>query len=262
MPLLNNYLTHRSTTDLTVADIFRAHWDDYRRNNGVTPDQARVAGAIMACRTPQLGGRIDQCNECGALVFRFNSCRDRHCNQCQKYERAKWVEKQKVSQLSIPYFHIVFTTDHGLNPLFEQHPRLMYDLLFQTASQVLQQKAGEDLGCEVGITAVLHTWGQTMQRHVHLHTMVTGGGLSLEGRRWVKPKSPRYLVDGVALSAAYRDKLLSGIERLYRQGQLSLTGAAAELDVLGLLGEVRQKEWEVFIRPFENPDKVSDYLSR
>jgi hypothetical protein len=262
MPLLNNYLTHRSSTALTVADIFRAHWPDYRRHYPVTPDQARVAGAIMACRTPQLGGRIDQCDECGALVFRFNSCRDRHCNQCQKYERAKWVEKQKVLQLPIPYFHIVFTTDHALNPLFEQHPRRLYDLLFQTVSQVLQQKAGEELGCELGITAVLHTWGQSMQRHIHLHTITTGGGLSLDGQRWVKPKSRRYLVDVVALSAAYRDQLLDGIERLYRQGQLSLTGQAAELDVPLLLAELRAKAWEVFIKPFENPDTVTEYLSR
>jgi hypothetical protein len=120
----NNYITHRSTSDLTVGHIFRAHWDDYCRNHQVTPDQARVAGAIMACRTPRLGGRIDQCDQCGAMVFRYKSCRDRHCNQCQKFERAKWVEKQKVIQLPIPYFHVVFTTDHALNPLFRQNKQL------------------------------------------------------------------------------------------------------------------------------------------
>ena len=164
MPLLNNYITHRSTTDLTVADIFRAHWDEYRRKHPVTPEQARVAGAIMACRTPQLGGRIDQCWECGAVVFRYKSCRDRHCNQCQKYERAKWVEKQKIMHLPIPYFHIVFTTDHALNPLFEQHPRQMYDLLFQTVSQVLQAKAGEELGCEFEETGVLKSGQKRAER--------------------------------------------------------------------------------------------------
>ena len=96
MNLLGNYISHRSSSELSVADIFREHWDEYRRHHAVTPEQARVAGALMACRTAQLGGRIDQCNEWGALVFRFNSCRDRHCNQCQKYERARWVEKQQV----------------------------------------------------------------------------------------------------------------------------------------------------------------------
>ena len=148
MNLLGNYITHRSSSELSVAAIFREHWEAYRRNHAVTPEQARVAGALMACRTPQLGGRIDQCHECGALVFRFNSCRDRHCNQCQKYERARWVEKQQVIQLPIPYFHMVFTTDHALNPLFRQNKQVLYDLMFQTVSAVLQEKAGEELGCE------------------------------------------------------------------------------------------------------------------
>src|SRR5574341_1253482 len=262
MPLLNNYITYRSSTDLTVADIFRAHWAEYRQKYPVTPDQARGAGAIMACRTAQLGGRIDQCQECGALVFRFNSCRDRHCTQCQKYERAKWVEKQKVLQLPMPYLHVVFPNDHALNPLFRQHKQIMYDLLFQTVSEVLQQKAKEEMGCELGITAVLHTWGQQMEEHIHLHTIVTGGGLSLDGRRWVKPRSSRYLVEVVELSAAYRDKLVAGIEKLYRQGKLSLSGQAAALDVPQMLAELRAKKWEVFIKPFSTPDAVTEYLSR
>ena len=262
MAILGNYITHRSSTELTVANIFREHWEEYRRNHAVTPEQARVAGALMACRTPQLGGRIDQCSECGALVLRFNSCRDRHCNQCQKYERAKWVEKQKVMQLPIPYFHIVFTTDHALNPLFRQNKKVLYDLLFQTVSQVVQAKAKEEVGCELGITAVLHTWGQQLEEHIHLHCIVTGGGLSLEGKRWVKTKSPTYLVDVVALSAAYRDKLLGGIERLDQQGKLTLSGEAGELDVPGLLAQLQAKKWEVFIKPFPNPEAVTEYLSR
>jgi len=262
MNLLGNYITHRNSSELTVADIFREHWDDYRRKQLVTPEQARVVGAMMACRTPALGGRIDQCNECGALVFRFNSCRDRHCNQCQKYERAKWVEKQKVMQLPIPYFHVVFTTDHALNPLFRQNKKVLYDLLFQTVSEVLQEKAAEELGCELGITAVLHTWGQQLEEHIHIHTIVTGGGLRRDGQRWVKPRRPTYLMDVVELSAAYRDKLLQGIERLYRQAKLTLVGKAAELDVAGLLAELRAKKWEVFIKLFDNPDAVTEYLSR
>jgi hypothetical protein len=216
---------------------------------------------MMSCRTPALGGRIDQCNICGALVFRFNSCRDRHCNQCQKYERAKWVEKQKAIQLPIPYFHVVFTTDHGLNPLFRANKKELYDLLFQTVNETLQAKARAELGCELGITAVLHTWGQQLEEHNHLHCIVTGGGLRLDGQKWVKARG-EYLVDVVALSAAYRDKLLAGVEKLWRPGQLKLVGAAAELDVPGLLGELRAKKWEVFIKAFENPEAVTEYLSR
>jgi hypothetical protein len=262
MPVPNQYITHRSSTPLTVADVFREHWDEYRRKHRVSPQQAKVVGSMMSCRTPALGGRIDQCNECGALVFRYNSCRDRHCNQCQKYERAKWVEQQKVRQLPIPYFHIVFTTDHGLNTLFRDNKRAMYDLLFQTASEVLQAKARAELGCELGITAVLHTWGQQMEEHYHLHCIVTGGGLSLDGCKWVKPKSNHYLLNVVELSAAYRDKLLSGIERLVQRQAIVRAEAAAEAALVGLLAELRAKKWEVFIKPFANPDTVTEYLSR
>lgn len=261
MTLLGNYMTHRSSTTLTVADIFREHWADYRAKHAVSPQQAKVVGSIMACRTAALGGRIDQCQECGGVVFRFNSCRDRHCNQCQKYERAKWVEQQKVIQLPIPYFHVVFTTDHGLNPLFRHNKRVLYDLLFQTVNQVLQAKAKAELGCELGITAALHTWGQQMEEHFHLHCIVTGGGLRLDGQRWVKAKAG-YLVEVVALSAAYRDQLLAGIEQLWRAGQLTLSGPAAALDLPQLLAELRAKPWEVFIKPFETPETVTDYLSR
>lgn len=258
MELLSNYVTYRSSSRLTVADIFREHWAEYRAKYPVTLQQAKVVGSIMACRTAQLGGRIDQCNACGALVFRFNSCRDRHCNQCQKYERAKWVEQQKVIQLPIPYFHGVFTTDHALNPLFRANKRVLYDLLFKTVSQVLQAKAQAELGCELGITAVLHSWGQQVEEHIHLHCIVTGGGLSREGQRWVVAKAG-YLVDVVELSATYRDQLLVGIEQLWRQGQLT---GADEIDVPELLAAVRAKKWEVFIKPFEGATVVTEYLSR
>jgi hypothetical protein len=136
----------------------------------------------------------------------------------------------------------------------------MYDLLFQTVSQVLQAQVGAELGCQIGLTLVLHTWGQPMDEHYHLHGIVTGGGLRLDGQKWVKARG-EYLVDVVALSAAYRDKLLGGIEKLYRQGQLSLEGAAAELDVPGLLAELRAKKWEVFIKPFATPEAVTEYPS-
>jgi len=262
MSVPNQYLTYRSSTPLTVADVFREHWDEYRRKHRVSPQQAKVVGAMMSCRTPALGGRIDQCNECGALVFRYNSCRDRHCNQCQKYERAKWVEQQKRIQLPIPYFHIVFTTDHGLNPLFGANQRVLYDLLFQVGVEVLQQRAAAELGCELGLTLTLHTWGQQMERHVHLHCIVTGGGLRLDGQKWVKPKRVGYLVDVVKLSAAYRDRLLSGIKRLVQRQEIVLADAAAEAALSELLAELRAKKWEVFIKPFEQPDTVIEYLSR
>ena len=261
--MIGKYVTvRRPKVELTVADILRAHWADYRKQYPVTPQQAKVVGSVLACRTPQLGGRIDECGECGALVFRFNSCRDRHCNQCQKFERAKWVQKQKVMQLPIPYFHIVFTTDHGLNPLFRDNQRLLYDLLFRVVKESLQEMAAEKLGCELGITAVLHTWGQKLDEHIHIHCVVTGGGLALDGSRWVRPAHRRYLYDVVELSARYRERLLAGIERLWQQGKLKLIGQAAKLDVAGVLAELRVKKWEVFAKPFNEPEAVTEYLSR
>jgi hypothetical protein len=240
----------------------REHWSDYLGLYPVTAKQARVAAAIMTCRTPQLGGRVDQCKECGAWVFRFNSCRDRHCNQCQKYERVKWVEKQKVRWLPIPYFHVVFTVDHALNPLIRQNPKAFYDLLFQVVNQTLQQFAREKLGCELGITAVLHTWGQTLGQHVHIHCIVTGGGLALDQSRWVRPANKRYLFDIVELSADYRDTLTESIRRKYRQGRWVLHGPTADMDVDALLDEIQAKDWEVFIKPFTQPEAVYEYLSR
>ena len=268
MNILGNYITYRSSTELTVADIFREYWAEYRHKHPVTAEQARVVGAMMACRTAALGGRIDQCGECGALVFRFNSCRDRHCNQCQKYERAKWVAQQAVLALPIPYFHVVLTTDHALNPLFRQNKVALYDLLFEVVSGVLKGEVKRALGCEIGMTAVLHTWGQQMEEHIHIHTIVTGGGLSLAtltgtgGQRWVKAKSQRYLVDVVELSAVYRDRLLSGIKRLYEAGRLSLSGEAAQVDMAGLLQALGSKKWEVYMKPFKGPEVVTEYLSR
>ena len=183
--MLKNLMTYRTSyTHLTVADILRDYWSAYGQQYRVTSEQARVAGAVMACRTPALGGRLDQCSECRAWVFSFNSCRDRHCNQCQKFERAKWVEKQKIWQLPIPYFHVIFTTDHAINELVRDNQAVIYDHLFQSAQKSLQQQAKEELGCELGITAVLHTWGQKLDEHIHLHCIVTGGGLALDGRGW------------------------------------------------------------------------------
>jgi hypothetical protein len=261
--MIGNYITYRSPkTALTVADILRDNWDDYCAQYPVTPQQAKVAGSMMACRTPQLGGRLDQCGECGALVFRFNSCRDRHCNQCQKYERARWVEKQKVMLLPIPYFHLIFTVDHALNPLISDNQREFYDLLFQTVNQTLKAVAAEKLGCELGFTAVLHTWGQKIDQHVHLHCIVTGGGLALDGRRWVKLANPKYLVDVVKLSALYRDNLMRAIRSRSERDEWRPRGEVGQQAVEAMLAQIEIKKWEVFAKAFEQPEAVYEYLSR
>jgi hypothetical protein len=215
-----------------------------------------------------LGGRLDQCDECGAWVFSFNSCRDRHCNQCQKFEKAQWVEQQQVYLLPIPYpsaalrtsFHVIFTTDHLINPLVPANRAEIYNLLFKSVSQSLQSLAKKELGCRLGITAVLHTWGQKLDQHIHLHCIVSGGGPALDGRGW-RSSLPHYLVDVVALAADFRDRFGEGLRRLYRQGKLKLVGAAAELDVEALVGEILAKKWQVSAKPFDQPETVVEYPS-
>jgi len=246
------------TTEYEVADVFRQYGEAYRQQYPVTPEQARVMGAIVACRTLALGGQIYECLKCGAVEFAYHSCRDRHCPKCQKFARAQWVEAQKVYRLPIPYFHVVFTTDHALNAWVSANRAAIYNLLFATASATLQQFAARELGGELGITAVLHTWGQTLPLHVHVHCVVTGGALSFDGRRWVRC-APNYLFDIVAVSAAFRDQFCAGLVQLAEQGQLVGVDVA---DVKAAVAAMQAKNWEVFAKPFAKPDAVIDYLSR
>jgi hypothetical protein len=245
-------------TEYEVADVFREYGEAYRQQYSVTPEQARVMGAMVACRTLALGGQIYECLTCGAVEFAYHSCRDRHCPKCQKFARTQWVEAQKVYLLPIPYFHVVFTTDHALNAWVPANRAAIYNLLFATASATLQEFAARELGGELGITAVLHTWGQTLPLHVHVHCVVTGGALSVDGRRWGRC-APNYLFDIVAVSAAFRDTFCAGLVQLAERGQLVGVDVA---EVKAAVAVMQAKAWEVFAKPFEKPETVIDYLSR
>ena len=184
---------------LEVADIFRAYGPAYRAQHvGTLSRQAyRAMGAIEACRTAVLGGHIDQCDQCEAVHIAYNSCRNRHCPKCQGLDKMRWLEARKQDLLPIGYFHVVFTLPETLRPLMLANQRLLYTLLFKAASQTLQQLARDPqhLGAEIGLTAVLHTWTQTLAYHPHLHCIVTGGGLSPDGTRWVRGPA-RFLLTG------------------------------------------------------------------
>lgn len=255
----NGYVCVRGAQlEYEVADVFREYGEAYRQQYGVTEEQARVMAAITACRTAALGGQVYECLNCGAVEFAYHSCRDRHCPKCQKFERAQWVEQQKVLVLPIPYFHIIFTTDHAINDWLATNRAVLYNLLFATAAETLQQFAARDLNGALGITAVLHTWGQTLQPHVHLHCVVTGGALSLDGRHWLRC-TPNYLFDIVAVSAAFREAFCAGLLRLADHGQL--VGVTGD-EVTATVAAMRAKNWEVFAKPFATPEVVIDYLSR
>ena len=207
-------LAHPSPPPFEVADIVRAYGTAFRATHAVSHEQARVLRAIAQCRTAALGGHVEHCVSCGTERVCYDSCRNRHCPKCQGSARAKWLAAEQALLLPIPYFHVVFTLPHQLNPLIRVNQRTLYDLLFQTAAQTLQAFARDPthLGAEIGITAVLHTWGQTLTEHVHVHCVVTGGGLSLDGTQW-RACSRRFLFAVKALGAVFRGKYLAGLER-------------------------------------------------
>jgi hypothetical protein len=255
-----------SSLRFEVADIFRLYGDDFRRQYSLSYQQHLVMRDIGQCRTAVLGGHVDECDNCGGLRISYNSCRNRHCPKCGSLAKAQWLEKQRAHLLPVPYFHVVFTLDHGFNPLVRVNQKLLYDLLFQTATDSLKQICREELAGEIGITAILHTWGQTLTEHPHLHCLVPGGALSQNGQFW-RSASPGYLCDVVALSARFRDAFCDGLAQLYAVGRLQFVGQSrhlAEADAFAqLLAEARSKKWQVYAQPpFGQAEQVLDYLGR
>lgn len=226
----------------------------------------RILNALLACRTPALGGHRYRCQDCGQLHFVPHSCRNRHCPLCQGQAAQAWLAQQETALLPVPYFHLVFTLPHALNPLIQQNQRALYTLLFQTATQTLLEFGRNRLHAQLGITAVLHTWSQTLMDHYHLHCIVTGGGLAEDGTRWVRAPG-HYLFSVKALSRVFRGKFCAGLEQLYVQHQLEFHGQLQPLAQPGafqaLLRQAARPAWVVYAkRPFAGPRQVLAYLSR
>jgi hypothetical protein len=259
--------THPSPPPFEVTDVVRAYGATSRATHAVSHEQARVLCAIAQCRTAALGGHVEQCVNCGAERVCYDSCRNRHCPKCQGSARAQWLAAEQALLLPIPYFHVVFTLPPQLNPLIRVNPRRLYDLLFQTAAQTLQEFARDPkhLGAEIGITAVLHTWGQTLTEHIHVHCVVTGGGLSLDGTQG-RTCQRRFLFAVKALGTVFRGKYLAGLERLRTQQRLTFAGESATLEEAAW-NAVRQqlyaKPWVVYAKPpWGSPEQVLKYRSR
>lgn len=224
----------------------------------------KVLHALKACRTPQLGGHTYRCQECGHEHFVPRSCGNRHCPLCQCRQAITWLESQQKLLLPVPYFHVVFTLDHALNPLIQQNQRALYGLLMSSAAQTLLEFGRNNLGATLGLSVVLHTWSQTLLDHYHAHGIVTGGGV--RGQAWIDAGN-RFLFPVVALGQVFRGKFLAGLEKLYGQGKLELHGQLAPLQqphaMKRLLAKVRAKSWNVYAkRPFAGPRQVLQYLSR
>lgn len=253
---------------LEVADILRAHGAVYQQMHRVSPEQAKAMRNIAACRTAALGGHVDACADCGFRRISYNSCRDRHCPKCQATKRAAWLETRLERRLPVDHFHVVFTLPEQLQPLVVKNQRVLYSLLFRAASQTLLTLAADPkrLGAQLGFTAILHTWGQNLLFHPHLHCVVTGGGLSPDGQRWV-PARQGYLLPVKVLVKLFRGKFLAGVQQAYDRGELKLTGSIASLAqpqaFRNLLATLYQRDWIVYAKPpFGGAEQVYRYLGR
>jgi hypothetical protein len=254
-----------------VADLFRAEGTRYRNAHRLSAPQQRVMQAIEACRTPALGGHVAACDHCGATTLHYHSCRNRHCPKCQTLTQQRWVEARQAELLDIEqYFHVVFTLPHALNALAQANPRVLYNLLFQSASATLRGFAQNPkwLGGagDLGITMVLHTWSQTLRHHIHVHCVVTGGALSLDAERRF-PAKPGFLFPVRALSAVFQAKYLDALERAARHNALQFRGETAEFAspqrFTAFLKALREHNWVVYAkRPFAGPQQVIAYLGR
>jgi hypothetical protein len=260
---------HGAGQRVEVADILRTHGVVYQQTHCLSGGQRRVIQDIVACRTAALGGQLAQCDHCDAQVIRYHSCQNRHCPKCQTVAKLRWVEARLRELLPIPYFHCVFTLPHALNPLAQGNPRLLYGLLFQAAAATLRT-FGRDpqwLGGELGITMVLHTWSQTLEHHIHVHAVVTGGALAPEGDRWIPTKRRDFLFPVRALSRVFRGKYLTALQGAYAQGRLQFAGSTAPLvdarTFQRFLTPLWQQPWVVYAKPpFASAQQVISYLGR
>ncbi len=244
-----------------VADIFRLHFDEYLQTHHCTPEEFAAVRALIKCRTAAAGGFIRQCDQCGKLQISYASCGNRNCPKCGAFEKAQWLAKQAARLLPVPHFQVVFTVDHLINDLAYINPKAIYDLLFATANRVLKEFAQRYLGGKIGVTAVLHTWGQTVQHHIHLHCMVTGGALvsTADGYVW-RASAPGFLFPALELSAEFRDAFCKGLRRLAKRGELRFVGDCAATDVEPMVKEMQAKDWEVFIGAPPKDADIEDLL--
>lgn len=247
-----------------VGDIVRAHRGALERVHALSVDQRRALSAIALCRTVALGGHLDVCSACGHEQPSYNSCRNRHCPKCQALAQEKWVAERLVRILPVRHFHVVFTLPSALRALAAYRPRLVYDLLFSTASATLLDVArGPKLGALLGITAVLHTWTRELQLHPHLHCIVTGGGLAPDRSRWIHSRAA-YLLPVRVLGAVFRGKFLEALRREHDRGRFA--GFDAFADPTGFerfCSAITKHRWVVYAKkPFAGPEHVFRYLGR
>lgn len=253
-----------------VADIIRAHGKRFIDHNRswLTWLHLRVLFAIEHCRTAVLGGHLDRCSQCGHTAISYNSCRSRHCPKCRTNARDQWLAERGKELLPVKYVHVVFTIPHELSWLAVRNKKVIYDLLFRASAATLMEIAADPkhLGAEIGFLSVLHTWGQNLQHHPHVHCVVPAGGLSLDHQRWVHPRYAFFLPVKV-LGRVFRGKFIAGLKQAFQQKQLQvsgqLKGLAEQKAFHAFLRPLFRKDWVVYAkRPFGGPEHVLHYLAR
>jgi len=255
---------------LEVADVFRRHGDAYRHahDRHLGRLERRVMSAIELCRTAALGGHTEACAECGLVRCAYNSCRNRHCPKCQGAARAEWLAARQAELLPVPYFHVVFTVPAAAAEIAFQNKETVYAILFRAAVEALRTIAADPkhLGAEIGLVAVLHSWGQTLQHHPHIHCLVPGGGPSLDGTRWVACR-PGFFLPVRVLSRLFRRLFLAELDAAFAASRLGFFGDLAALAEPAAfarrLKELHRVEWVVYSKPpFGGPEQVLAYLGR
>jgi hypothetical protein len=240
-----------------VATIFRLSGETYRRAHPVPPAQQQVMRDIEACRTAQLGGHAEHCPTCGCERYAYHSCRHRHCPKCRTFPKVQWVEDRKAAVLPVPYFHLVLTVPHDLNPLLLAYKRPLFTRLCNAASHTLIQFGHRNLGGQIGCTMVLHTWEQTLGAHFHVHCVVAAGALAANGERWIAA-DPRFLFPVRALSTVFRGKFCAALAQAGATGAVLLPEGFAPLRA-----QLSAHEWVVYAQaPFAGPAQVLDYIGR
>ncbi|MGE0854366.1 MAG: IS91 family transposase [Hyphomicrobiaceae bacterium] len=253
-----------------VADVFRRYGGVYREQHhaALCTAQRRVMTAIELCRTAALGGHVEQCDQCGHQRISFNSCRDRHCPKCQSLARAQWLDDRRAELLATQYFHVVFTVPEAIAAIAYQNKAPVYGILFRAAAETLRAIAADPkhLGAEIGFFAVLHTWGQNLLHHPHLHCVVAGGGLAPDGERWISCR-PGFFLPVRVLSRLFRRLFLVHLQEAFDAGELrffsSLEPLRERRAFLCYLTPVRQAHWVVYAKPpFAGPEQVLEYVGR
>ena len=255
---------------LEVADIIRQHGKDFIESNRsrLTGQQLKVLRAIERCRTAALGGHLDRCSRCGHRAISYNSCRNRHCPKCLTNARDRWPADRQKELLNVGYFHVVFTLPQELSWLTLHNQKVVYHLLFQASAETLLEIAADPkhLGAQIGFLSVLHTWGQTLQHHPHVHCVIPAGGLSADGLRWVHPRYAFFLPVKV-LSRVFRGKFVAALRRAFRAGKLAFPGRLQLLATKAAFARFQRtlfrQDWVVYAKPpFGGPEHVLHYLAR